>query len=107
MTTNFSTCTVNEWIVGDWFRCLFDPTVGLVGAPTMGFLVGVGVWSALYLAGGGRTTTPTVVTILLAATLFPLIPTAFNGIAWTVLLVGASAAVLQTMQKYVLSPATT
>lgn len=102
----YSSCSVDQWILGDWFNCLFEPTAGLIGIPTMGFLIGSGLWAALYLAGGGRTTTPTIVLILLATALFPLIPDGFNGLAWSVLLVGATAAILQSMQKYVLSPAT-
>ena len=89
-----TSCGVDTWIGGDWHRCLFEPITALVGEATFGVLI-------------GRTTTPTVVTILLATLMFPVLPSGFNGIAWSVLLVGAAASMLQVLQKYVLSPATT
>jgi len=99
-------CAVSEWINGNWHSCLFDPVTSLVGEPTFGLLVGAGLWTAFYLAGNGSMTTPTVVTILLATVMFPVLPSAFSGIAWTILVVGATAALVQLGQKYVLSPAT-
>ena len=105
--TGDTSCGVDTWIGGDWHRCLFEPITALVGEATFGVLIGVGIYASLYLAGGGRTTTPTVVTILLATLMFPVLPSGFNGIAWSVLLVGAAASMLQVLQKYVLSPATT
>jgi hypothetical protein len=102
-----SSCGTNEWIAGEWHRCLFEPTTSLIGEPTFGVLIGIGIYGSMYVAGGGDMTTPTTVTILLATLMFPLLPGGFNGIAWAVLLVGAAAAILQVMQKYVLSPATT
>jgi len=105
--TGDTSCSVDTWIGGDWHRCLFEPITALVGEATFGVLIGVGIYASLYLAGGGRTTTPTVVTILLATLMFPVLPSGFNGIAWSVLLVGAAASMLQVLQKYVLSPATT
>lgn len=100
------TCSIERWVQGDWHTCLFDPTVSLIGEGTFGVLVAAGVWTALYLAGNGSPTTPTVVMILLATIAFPVIPAAYSGVAWSILLVGAAAALLQTMQKYVLEPAT-
>lgn len=100
------TCDISGWINGNWHTCLFDPVVSLVGEGTFGLLIASGLWVALFLAGGGSATTPTVVMILLATIAFPVIPAAYSGIAWAILLVGAAAAVMQTMQKYVISPAT-
>lgn len=100
------TCDTSQWINGDWHSCLFDPVVSLIGEGTFGLLVAAGIWTALYLAGNGSTTTPTVVMILLATITFPVLPAAYSGIAWSILLVGAAAAIMQAMQKYVLSPAT-
>lgn len=102
-----TSCGINRWISGDWHSCLFNPIVNLIGEPTFGVLVGVGIYAGLYFAGGGDTTTPTVVTILLATLMFPLIPGSLNGIAYSVLVVGVAAGLLQVAQKYVLSPATT
>lgn len=99
-------CTIDKWMAGDWHTCLFQATTDLVGETTFGLLVGAALWTALYLAGGGRSTAPTVVVILLATIMFPVLPNAFVGIAWSVLVVGAVAAVVQIAQKYVLSPGT-
>lgn len=101
-----SSCSIDKWLSGDWHTCVFQPTVDLVGEPTFGLLIGVGLYASLYFAGGGNPTTATVVCILVATIMFPALPSAYAGIAWTVLVVGAAAAVLQIMQKYVLSPAT-
>jgi|APHM01.1.fsa_nt_gi hypothetical protein len=102
-----TSCGVDQWILGDWHRCLFEPITSLIGEPTFGVLIGIGIYGSMYVAGGGDMTTPTVVTILLATLMFPLLPGGFSGIAWAVLLVGAAGSILQVMQKYVLSPATT
>jgi hypothetical protein len=102
-----TSCGINEWIAGDWHRCLFQPITELIGEPTFGVLIGIALYTSLYLAGGGRTTTPTVVVILVATLLFPVLPSGLNGIAWSVLLVGAAASMLQVLQKYVLNPSTT
>jgi hypothetical protein len=99
-------CGIDKWIAGDWHNCIFSPVVGLVGEGIFGVLIGASLWIALYFAGGGSTTTPTVVTILLATIMFPVLPASYYGIAWSMLLVGAAAAILQSMQKYALSPST-
>jgi hypothetical protein len=100
-------CDMDRWLNGEAHACVFDPAVGLIGEGIFGILIGGGLYLALYFAGGGRATTPTVVTVLLAALLFPVLPGAYVGIAWSMLLVGAAAALLQTFQKYILSPSTT
>lgn len=99
-------CDIAQWINGNWHTCLFDPVVSLIGEGLFGLLIAAGIWTALYLAGSGSPATPTVVMILLATVAFPVLPTAYSGIAWTILLVGAAAGIMQVMQKYVLSPAT-
>lgn len=101
-----SICSIDRWIQGDWHTCMFDPITGLVGEGTFGVLVAGALWAALYLGGNGSPTTPTVVMILLATIAFPVIPAAYNGIAWSILLIGGVAALVQVMQKYVLDPAT-
>lgn len=101
------TCGATDYIQGDWHRCTFEPVVSIIGEPLFGLLLGGVVYLSFYLAGGGRTAAPTVVTILLAALLFPILPGQYVGIGWATLFVGAAAAIFQTLQKYVLSPATT
>lgn len=99
-------CGVDGWLSGSWGDCIWQPVTGLLGAPVFGLLLGTAIYGSLYIAAGGRATTATVVTILLASVLFPVLPSAYLGIAWTVLFVGAVAALLQAGQKYVLSPST-
>lgn len=99
-------CQPTRWINGDWQSCLFGPTTALVGEGVWGLMIGAAVWTALFLAGGGAPTTATVVTILLASVLFPVLPGAYVGVAWTILAVGGTAALLQVMQKYVLAEGT-
>jgi len=100
------TCDITRWIGGEWHTCLFSPIVNLVGEATFGLLVGAGLWTVLYLAGGGRSSTPTVVVMLLGTIMFPALPAQFRGVAWTILVIGAAGALLQVMQKYVLDPST-
>jgi len=99
-------CKPTGWINGDWQSCLFGPTTSLIGEGVWGLLIGAGLWTALYLAGGGSSTTPTVVTIILASILFPTLPAAYSGIAWSILVVGAVGAAMQALQKYFLSEGT-
>jgi hypothetical protein len=99
-------CTVNEWLAADVHRCVFTPVTGLIGEGVFGLLVGSVLYLALYIAGNGDMTVPTVVCILVATLAFPILPNQFNPIAWSVLLVGAAAAVLQVLQRYVLDPST-
>jgi hypothetical protein len=99
-------CRTDKWLTGDWHSCVFNPVPGLVGEGIFGLLIGGALYIALYFAGDGDATTATVVTILIASLLFPVLPSAYVGIAWSALLVGGAAALLQTLQKYVLSPST-
>lgn len=99
-------CGIDGWLSGDWGSCFFGPVTGQVSAGVFGLILGVGIYSSLYFAAGGQSTTATVVTILLASVLLPVLPGAYSGIAWTVLFVGATGAVLQALQKYMLNPAT-
>jgi hypothetical protein len=99
-------CDIDEWIGGAWHPCIFDPMTSLVGEGLFGLIVGAAVWAGLYFGGGGSPTTPTVVTILLATLLFPVLPEAYVGIAWSILVVGATGVALQIVQKYLFDPAT-
>jgi hypothetical protein len=100
------TCDINTWIDGTWHRCIFDPMTALVGEGLFGLLIGAGLWAGLYFGGGGSPTTPTVVVIIVSTLLFPILPEAYVGIAWSMLVVGAAAVALQTLQKYVFDPTT-
>jgi hypothetical protein len=100
------TCDISRWIQGDWHFCLFSPVVDLVGEPTFGLIVGAGLWAALYLASGGESSTPTVVVMLLGTIMFPALPAQFTGVAWSILVLGAAAALLQVLQRYLLDPST-
>jgi hypothetical protein len=100
-------CRADQWLSGDVGPCLYEPITSIAGEGFFGVMIGGSVYLSLYFAGGGRATTATVVTILLASAMFPLLPGDFSGIAWAVLFVGGTAAVLQSAQKYVLNPSTT
>lgn len=100
-------CDPEAWFTGDWHSCIFEPVPALIGEPAFGMIVGGAMFVALYFAGGGRTATPTAITILLATVLFPLLPGDVRGIAWTILFLGAVAAGVQVAQKYILNPSTT
>jgi len=100
------TCGIDKWLSGTWHSCIFDPVTGLVGEGVFGLVIGSAIWAAMYFGGGGNPTTPTVVVILFATLLFPILPEAYLGIAWTILLVGGVGVAIQGLQKYVLSPAT-
>jgi hypothetical protein len=104
--TLLQACSSDEWLKGNAGPCLYEPITQIAGEGFFGLMIGGAVFLSLYFAGGGRTTTATVVTILLASAMFPLLPGDFQGIAWAVLFVGGAAAVLQSAQKYLLSPST-
>jgi len=105
-TIPLQACGLDPWLSGNWGQCIINPVKGLIGAGFFGLLIAIAVYGGLYFAGGGDSTTATVVTLLVATALFPVLPGAYRGIAWTILLVGGAAAIFQSLQKYVLSPAT-
>lgn len=100
------TCGLDKWIAGDWHYCVFNPVTSIIGDGVFGLVLGAAIWASLYFAGSGRPTTPTAVCIILSTLMFPIIPNQYTGIAWSILLVGAAGVILQSLQKYVLSPAT-
>jgi hypothetical protein len=99
-------CSVGDWLTGEWHSCMIDPVVGVTGVALFGLLVGSAMWISLYFAGGGDTSTPTAVTILVGSVLFPILPGGMVGIAYGALTIGVSAAFFQVLQKYVLNPTT-
>jgi hypothetical protein len=105
-TVILQACEASRWLAGEWHSCVFEPVPDLVGLPVFGLVVASMLYMSLYVAGSGNLTTPTVVCILLAGALFPVIPSQFSGIAWSVLLVGAAGATFQVFQKYILDPST-
>jgi len=101
------TCSLEEWALGDWHNCVFDPVPALIGEPLFGLLVGSGLWLSMYFAAGGKTSTPTAVILLVSTLVFPILPGGMVGIAKGILIIGVAAAIMQVLQKYVLNPATT
>jgi len=99
-------CRMDRWIAGDWHQCVLEPVPGLVSDGIFGLFVAIALYGGLYLAGGGKSTTPTVVTILVASVMFATLPAAYRGLAWSVLLLGGAAALIQAFQKYMLDPTT-
>jgi hypothetical protein len=105
-TVILQACEASRWLAGEWHNCVFEPVPDLVGVPVFGLIVASMLYMTLYVAGSGNLTTPTVVSILLATALFPVIPDQFSGIAWSILLIGGAGASFQILQKYVLDPST-
>jgi hypothetical protein len=99
-------CTTEEWLLGEWHSCIFDPMTGIVGEPLFALLVGSAMWTSLYFAGSGGMATPTAVTILVGAILFPILPGGMVGVAYGAVTIGVAAAFFQVLQKYVLNPST-
>jgi len=91
-------------MTGEWHRCMFDS--GVIGAPetVFGLIVGGGLLASFYIAGKGIAT-PTVLLILLAGIMIPVLPGAYVGIANAIAVMGVMSAVFLLLQKYVMSPA--
>lgn len=94
-------CSSSDWASGDWFRCTFEPAVQTAGEPTVGMLLGGTIVFAMYLAGGGLAA-PSVITILLAAALVPLLPGGLVGIAAGVAFIGLVGTLIGVGRRYVL-----
>ena len=78
---------------GDLTACVLDgvfaagPSPSLIGLLLAGMLVG-----SLYIAGDGTIAVPAVVTILLGSVLVPLLPPQYVTLAYTVVVIGITAA---------------
>lgn len=87
---------------GDVMGAIFDALVALIGEGTIGLFIGATLISAFWLGGNRSLAAPSVATILLGATMFPILPGNLHGIAWATALVGFAASVFAALQEYAL-----
>lgn len=93
---------IDTWASGDWEAALFDGITGLIGEGAFGLLIGSVLIISFWLAGDRGLAAPAIVTTLLGAMMFPILPANFQGIAWTVVFIGITGAVFSVMKRYVL-----
>ena len=91
------------WADGDVMGGAFDGLVGIIGEGTVGLFIGGTIILAYWLGGGRSLASPSVATILLGATMFPILPGSMHGVAWTTAFVGFAAAVFAVLRRYALT----
>lgn len=78
---------------GDMTACVVDGVFAAGPAPgLMGLVLGGVLLTSLYIAGDGSIIVPAVVTILFAGLMVPLLPAQFVTLAYTVAVLGVTAA---------------
>ena len=102
ITTSTTTTQSNVWVEGKWMTGLFDPLIGQLGQGLFGLLLGGAVFLGFYFAGDGDFASPTVVLMLFAGLLFPLLPGGLQGIAWVVVFIGLTSGIMAVLQKHVI-----
>jgi len=86
---------------GEITQCVVDATFAAGPAPSLvGLLLGGSVITSLYIAGNGDVTVPAVVTILLGAAMVPLLPAQFTTLAYTVVVIGITAAAFAAWTRF-------
>lgn len=93
---------LDTWGSGDWEAAIFDGITGLIGEGAFGVLIGSVLIVSFWLAGDRGLAAPAIVTTLLGAMMFPILPANFQGIAWTVVFVGISGGFFAVMKRHVL-----
>jgi hypothetical protein len=94
-------CGIDGWIAGNWMSCIFDPIVGQISSGLFALLVVGTVLGAFYLADGGIAA-PSTALILIAGFAIPLLPGAYQSVAYTIALLGLAGAVLAIAKSWVL-----
>lgn len=91
----------------DPMTCVVDQLMASLGGEALfGLITGSVLFLGFYVAADGDMAAPTVALILSGTVLVPMVPGNYAKIAMGVVVIGLGAAVLQVIQKYVLSPAT-
>lgn len=91
---------------GDALTCLLDQLVGATGGKALfGFLLGSIIFVVFYIASDGDLATPTTALVLTGTVFVGMLPSAFQDIAYAVVLIGLAAALWQVVKQYVLSGA--
>lgn len=86
---------------GDLVQCTLDGVMGAGPSPALVGLVMSGVvMTSLYIAGNGTVIVPAVVTILLGSVLVPLLPAQYVPLAYTVVVIGITAAAFSAYTRY-------
>jgi len=86
---------------GDLAQCALDGVMGAGPAPGLiGFTMAGVLMTSLYIAGDGTVIVPAVVTILLGAVLVPMLPPQYVTLAYTVVVIGITAAAFGAYTRY-------
>jgi hypothetical protein len=93
---------IDKFGSGDWEGALFDGIVSLIGEGTFGVLIGATMVVSFWIAGDRDLAAPAVLTTLLGAMLFPILPGNFRGIAAGVVFIGLSGAFFAIVRRYAL-----
>ena len=92
-------CFVDE--AGTMTDCLVDGAFGAGPAPSlMGLLMSGVLLTTLYIAGDGSIIVPSVITILLGSAMIPILTAQFVTIAYTVVVIGITAAMFGAWSRF-------
>ena len=81
--------------------CLVDGVFGAGPAPSlMGLLMSGVLLTTLYIAGDGSIIVPSVITILLGSAMIPILPAQFVTLAYTVVVIGITAAIFGAWSRF-------
>jgi len=86
---------------GDLLGCVLDGLFAAGPSPAlMGLLLSGVLVTSLYIAGDGTVAVPAVVTILLGSILVPLLPPQYVSLAYTVVVIGITAAAFAAYSRF-------
>jgi hypothetical protein len=86
---------------GDLLGCVLDGLFAAGPSPAlMGLLLSGVLVTSLYVAGDGTVAVPAVVTILLGSVLVPLLPPQYVSLAYTVVVIGVTAAAFAAYSRF-------
>jgi hypothetical protein len=86
---------------GDLAQCVTEGAFAAGPSPALvGLLIAGVLLSTLYIAGDGSIVTPAVATILFGGALVPLLPPQFVTLAYTVVVIGITAAAFAAYQRF-------
>ena len=92
-------CFVDETVT--MTECVTDGIFSAGPAPSLvGLMLSGTLLTSLYLAGNGTVVVPAIITILLGSAMIPLLPPQFVSLAWTVVGVGVTAAVVSLWIRF-------
>jgi len=81
--------------------CLVDGVFSAGGSPSLvGLIISGTLLTSLYLAGNGTIIVPAVVTILFGGAMIPILPPQFQTFAYTVVVIGVTAAAFSLWMRF-------